>query len=61
MSSNDLVRFITEQMVTHFNQPRTERKEVRKQRKTVRPPFTNRWFGVIPFAMLFFLRNLLRR
>lgn len=61
MSSNELVRYITEQMVSYFNRPKTERKEMRIQRKTTRPPFANRWFGIVPYAMSYLFKNLLKR
>lgn len=61
MSSNDLVRFITEQVLTHFKRSKTERKELRKQRKIERSPMSSRWFGLLPYAMRFFMKNLLKR
>ncbi|HET7579756.1 MAG TPA: YqzE family protein [Bacillales bacterium] len=61
MSSNDLIRFITEQMVSHLNRPRKERREMRRERKITRPPIANRWFGLLPAAMAYFFRSLLKR
>ncbi|HET7628474.1 MAG TPA: YqzE family protein [Bacillales bacterium] len=60
MSSDDLVRYITEQMMKHYKQPKTERKQRRAQKKTARPPFANRWFGLLPYAVAFFLRRFRR-
>jgi len=57
MSSNDLVRFITEQVVTYFDRPKGERKELRTQKKLARPPFSNRWFGMLPTALTLFFKG----
>ncbi|HET7657326.1 MAG TPA: YqzE family protein [Bacillales bacterium] len=61
MSSNDLVRYITEQMVSYLDRPKSERKEIRTQKKSTRPPFSNRWFGLLPMALAFFFRGLLKK
>lgn len=61
MSSNDLVRFITEQVVTYFDRPKDERKELRTQKKLAKPPFSNRWFGMLPMALSLFFKNQLKK
>lgn len=61
MPSNDFVRFLTEQFVSHFDRPKKERRENRKQRKKERPSFGNRWFGMVPAAMSFFVKNRFKR
>ncbi|WP_409289239.1 YqzE family protein [Peribacillus sp. SCS-37] len=51
MSTNDIIKFITQQFVTFFNQPQEVRKKVRQEKKQTRPPFSYNWFGVIPMAL----------
>lgn len=45
-SSNDLIKYITERVVTYMDTPKAERKQVRKKE-----PWTVRWFGMIPFSV----------
>lgn len=58
MSTNDYVKFVTQQIVKTLDQPKEVRKATRKQRKEEQPPLTNRWFGIMPLAVsLMFKRN----
>ncbi|MBA2873455.1 YqzE family protein [Thermaerobacillus caldiproteolyticus] len=57
MSTNDYVKFVTQQFVTYMDQPKEERKKKRVQRKQEKPALLYRWFGMIPFS----LRLLFRR
>ncbi|WP_199425704.1 YqzE family protein [Thermaerobacillus caldiproteolyticus] len=57
MSTNDYVKFVTQQFVTYMDQPKEERKKKRVQRKQEKPELLYRWFGMIPFS----LRLLFRR
>ncbi|WP_461177624.1 YqzE family protein [Virgibacillus ainsalahensis] len=50
ISGNDYIKFITQQLVTYIDLPPTERKK-RKAEKNKYPTYTNRWFGVLPFAL----------
>ncbi|UNK17036.1 YqzE family protein [Paenibacillus sp. N3/727] len=45
-NSNDLIKYITERVVTYIDTP----KEVRKGRR-VKEPWIVRWFGMIPFSV----------
>jgi hypothetical protein len=51
MSTNDYVKFVTQQFVSYMDQPKEERKQKRKQRKQEKPPFLYHWFGIIPFSL----------
>ncbi|MBU9712232.1 YqzE family protein [Evansella tamaricis] len=51
MKTNDYVKFMTQQFVTYTNQPKEERKAKREERKSVQPPRSHRWFGLVPFAI----------
>ncbi|WP_377888531.1 YqzE family protein [Alkalihalobacillus sp. R86527] len=57
MSSNDLVKFMTQQVVSYMDQPKEERVNNRAERKATKQPFLFRWFGVIPMAISMFLRK----
>jgi hypothetical protein len=57
-SSNDFVKFVTQQIVSYMDQPKEERREVRQRRKEERPPMSSHLFGMIPFAVrLWFKRK----
>ncbi|WP_270179252.1 YqzE family protein [Alkalihalobacillus sp. CinArs1] len=57
MSSNDLVKFMTQQVVSYIDQPKEERVNQREKRKAAKQPFLFRWFGVIPLAIGMFIRR----
>ncbi|MFC4320741.1 YqzE family protein [Litchfieldia salsa] len=50
MSTNDYVKYMTQQFVSYLDQPRQLRKETKLKKKTERAPFTSHWFGVLPIA-----------
>ncbi|MEI5908097.1 YqzE family protein [Bacillus spongiae] len=52
MSINDYVKFVTENLVQHFDKPREERKSIRRKRKQQKSTFLFRWFGVIPYVIM---------
>lgn len=48
----DLVKYITEQVVTYIETPKSVRKAQRIERKTKRKePWANHWFGMLPVAV----------
>jgi hypothetical protein len=51
MSTNDYVKFVTQQFVSYMNSPKQDRKQKRQQRRSEREPFLNRWFGVLPLSI----------
>ncbi|MFT4412607.1 YqzE family protein [Fredinandcohnia humi] len=59
MSTNDYVKFVTQQIVSYIDKPKDVRKQTRQQRKEELPSLSNRWFGVLPLALslLFKKRN----
>ena len=50
MSMNDYVKFITQTVVQHYEQPKDQRKHKKQQKKENKQPFLMRWFGLLPFA-----------
>jgi hypothetical protein len=61
VSTNDYVKFVTQQIVGYINQPKEERKQKRIQRKMEQSPFVNRWFGILPFALRLLIRKNKRK
>ncbi|MFD0951592.1 YqzE family protein [Virgibacillus natechei] len=51
ISVNDYLRFMTEQVVTYIDSPSEERKNRRAAQKNDPPIYSNRWLGVLPFAL----------
>lgn len=57
LSTNDYVKYMTQQLVRYMDTPKEERKAKKSIRKTERSPLANRWFGILPFAVMFFMRK----
>ncbi|WP_106766286.1 YqzE family protein [Paenibacillus faecalis] len=55
-SSNDLIKYITERVVNYIDTP----KEVRKQGRR-KEPWTVRWFGMIPFSMSLWKKDIVSK
>ena len=45
MSTNDYVRFVTQQFVSYMDAPKEDRKQKKEQRRAEKEPFMNKWFG----------------
>lgn len=58
MSTNDYVRFVTQQFVSYMNNPKEERKQKKQQRRSEKEPFLNRWFGVMPLSAALFYQKV---
>lgn len=49
--SDDLVKFITQQVVTYIDKPSEDRKRQRAERRAApKEPMGYRWFGMLPLA-----------
>jgi hypothetical protein len=48
---------MTEQFVRYIDQPKEERRKLREQKKQEKTPFLNRWFGMIPLAILLLFKR----
>lgn len=48
--SNDLVKYITQQVVTYIETPREVRQQVKAISKEQRESWQTRWFGMLPLA-----------
>jgi hypothetical protein len=51
LSTNDYVKFVTQQIVTYIDQPKDKRKAKKKAKKNNKLSFQYRWFGMIPLAL----------
>ncbi|MFD1736522.1 YqzE family protein [Bacillus salitolerans] len=57
MSFNDLLKFVTQQLVTYLDSPKDQRKQVKRARKSSKTPLVSRWFGVVPFGFMMFFKK----
>ncbi len=57
MSSNDLVKYMTQQVVSYIDQPKEERQQQRAVKKAKKQPFLFRWFGIIPMSVTMFMKK----
>lgn len=56
-----LIRYITQQVVSFLETPRTSRVESRNRKKSNRELWALRWFGLVPFALSFWYKNVKRK
>ncbi|MEI4829253.1 MULTISPECIES: YqzE family protein [Bacillus] len=61
MSTNDYIRYMTQQFVSYMDAPKADRKQKRQQRREEREPFLNRWFGVLPLSAAVFYRQVKKK
>ncbi|PEA56335.1 YqzE family protein [Bacillus pseudomycoides] len=61
MSTNDYIRYVTQQFVSYMDAPKEDRKQKRQQRREEREPFLNRWFGMLPVSAAFFYRQMKKK
>ncbi|MBO1626558.1 YqzE family protein [Bacillus cereus] len=61
MSTNDYVRFVTQQFVSYMDAPKEDRKQKKQQRRSEKAPFLNRWFGMIPLSAALFYQNVKKK
>ena len=57
MSGNNYLKFMTEEFVKYYNDPKDVRKKKREAEKLERSAYLNRWFGVLPFTLKMFIKN----
>lgn len=48
--SDDLVKYITQQVVTYIDTPRDVRQQAKAMHKEQREHWQTRWFGMMPLA-----------
>lgn len=57
MKTNDYVKYVTKTIVQYMDQPRSERKQHRFNKKQMKEPFMNKWFGIIPYVVYFLFKR----
>ncbi|WP_072887589.1 YqzE family protein [Ornithinibacillus halophilus] len=60
MSSNDYIRYVTEQFVSYVDLPKEERKKLRmdrKEQRNTKQGYGNKWFGVLPLAVKYYRKK----
>lgn len=61
VSTNDYVKFMAERLIKRMETPKSERREMKKERKEMKTPFLVRWFGMVPFSIFIALKKNKRR
>ncbi|MBQ6448060.1 MAG: YqzE family protein [Bacillus sp. (in: Bacteria)] len=57
MNTNDYVKYLTQTFVQYMDQPKEERQKLRAERKGLKEPFMLRWFGVLPYLIIFSFKH----
>ncbi|SEG73412.1 YqzE family protein [Paenibacillus sp. UNC499MF] len=57
----ELVKYITEQVVHYIETPRQVRKEARVRHKETRESWSVHWFGMIPLSVSMLVKAVKRR
>lgn len=50
LSNNDYVKYMTQRIVKYMDTPKDQRKKQKEERKQQDIAYSNKWFGVLPFA-----------
>ena len=61
MSSNDYVKFVTEQFVKFVDASKEERMDKKRKRKSEQDPVLTRMFGILPLALMLIVNNKRKR
>ncbi|RTE10360.1 YqzE family protein [Paenibacillus whitsoniae] len=56
--SDELVKYITQRVVTYMDTPKEVRQQAKASLKQQREPWQTRWFGMIPFATRMFFGSV---
>lgn len=51
IKSDELIKYITEQVVTYMETPAEIRKEQRKSLQSQKEAWSSKWFGMVPIAI----------
>jgi len=61
MNTNDYVKYLTQTFVQYMDQPKDQRKQLKKEKKDQKEPFMLRWFGILPYAISYSVKKSRRR
>ncbi|MFC0522634.1 YqzE family protein [Pontibacillus salicampi] len=51
MSTNDYVKFMTQEIVRYMDMPQDEKKERKRTKQEYKEPVSYKMFGMLPFAL----------
>ncbi|WP_066193002.1 MULTISPECIES: YqzE family protein [Gracilibacillus] len=57
MANNEYIKYMTQRVVKYMDTPKEERKQRKQERKQSEIAYTNKWFGVLPFAIKLFMKE----
>lgn len=57
MNTNDYVKYLTQTFVQYMDQPKEQRLKLKEEKRGLREPFMLRWFGILPYLILFSLKR----
>ncbi|ASN05250.1 YqzE family protein [Virgibacillus necropolis] len=57
MSGNDYIKYLTGRIITYLDLSSDEKKERKQKHKKSQHALSNRWLGMVPFAMKMFWRK----
>ncbi|WP_425432223.1 YqzE family protein [Gracilibacillus orientalis] len=57
LASNEYVKYMTQRIVKYMDTPKDERKKLKDERKQQEITYSNKWFGVLPFAFRLFIQK----
>ncbi|GCL71120.1 MULTISPECIES: YqzE family protein [Paenibacillus] len=57
----ELVKYVTQQVVKYMDTPKEVRKQVKAGKKVGREPWQYRWFGMLPFVLRMWMEPLRRK
>ncbi|MFX3633074.1 MAG: YqzE family protein [Candidatus Pristimantibacillus sp.] len=56
-SGNDLIKYVTVELVNYIETPRDERKQNKASAKALREHWLTRWFGLGPISVMLWWRS----
>ncbi|ANY70034.1 YqzE family protein [Paenibacillus algorifonticola] len=56
-SGDDLIKYVTVQVVEYMEKPKGERKQMKASAKAIREPWLTRWFGWGPVSLMMWWRG----
>ncbi|MBB3110022.1 hypothetical protein FHS18_002085 [Paenibacillus phyllosphaerae] len=58
---DDLIKYVTQQLVTYMDTPGEQRKQKRQAAKAAREPWLTRWFGMAPIGIALWWKGRTRK
>lgn len=58
MSGEDYIKYLTKEFVAYVDLPAEEKKKRKISKTKTQPFYSNRWFGLLPYAFKSFLQRV---